>query len=57
MWETSVEGFTEVQVGNSHSRSLVHQAGHLVTEGGQDSRIGPALHEHVLTGLEMLFTV
>jgi len=31
----SVKGLTKVQVDNIHSLSIIHQMGHLVTEGDQ----------------------
>ncbi|KAK4828210.1 hypothetical protein QYF61_024644, partial [Mycteria americana] len=38
-----VKGFTEVQVDNIHSLSLIHWAGHLIIEGDQNPKILPGL--------------
>ncbi|KAK4807797.1 hypothetical protein QYF61_023630 [Mycteria americana] len=49
-----VKGFTEVQIDNIHSLSLIHQAGHLVVEGDQVGQAGPAFPEPMLAGLDPL---
>lgn len=40
--------FTNVQIDNTPSLSLIHEVSHPVTEGNQ---AGPALHKHMLTGV------
>ncbi|PKU38186.1 rna-directed dna polymerase from mobile element jockey-like [Limosa lapponica baueri] len=45
---------TKVQVKNIHNLSLIHQAGHFVTEGDQVCQAGPAPHEPMLAGPDRL---
>ena len=50
----SVKSLTEVQVQNIHSLSLIHYAGHLVTEGDQVGQEGLTFHEPMLAGPDPL---
>lgn len=46
-----IKCFGKVQVNNIHILSLVHYAGHLITEGDQVRQAGPVFPKLILTGL------
>jgi len=50
----SVKGLTKVQVDNTYSLSLIHEAGHFVIDGDQVGQAGPAFHEPMLAGPDPL---
>ena len=50
----SVKGFTEVKVDYINSLSLIHQTGHLIIELDHVGQAGPAFHEPVLAGPDLL---
>ena len=51
---STTKGLAEVQVGNIHSLSLFHQAGHQVMKGDQVGQAGPAFPKPILAGADAL---
>ena len=50
----NVKGFAEAKADYINSFSLIYQAGHLIIEGYQVGQAGPALHEPMLAGPDLL---